>query len=62
MKDFVTNKEVVSPNVKSICNLILAKSSKQPATTDNIMEVYPQVAKKISERQKKGQSIVGIII
>jgi len=36
----------VQPNVKSICNWILANQDKPPATTDNIKLVFPQMVKK----------------
>jgi hypothetical protein len=42
-KKYVREVVGVKPNVKSICNWILANQDKTPATTDNIKRVYPEI-------------------
>lgn len=41
-KQYVTRVEGVKPNVESICTFILASAPCKPATSDNLLLVYPQ--------------------
>jgi hypothetical protein len=53
-KEYVREVVGVKPNVRSMCNWILANQDKIPATADNIKRVYPEMNKE----RKKGVCIV----